>query len=85
MGNEGNSMASEQKLKKVFRINMLIGLLVVAVSVFFILNGHYDNLQQRLSAEAWMNGLAVGGILYMVSFWYMCVFRKYLFSKVNAK
>ena len=77
-------MKNELTLKKIFRINMLIGMMVVAGSVYFILTGHYDNLEQRLGAEALMNKIAIGGLLYLVGFWYMCVFRKQIFSKDNS-
>ncbi len=76
-------MKNELTLKKLFRVNMLLGMLVVAGSVYFMLTGHYDNLQQRLDAEAVMNKVAIGGLLYVVGFWYMCVFRKQIFSKNN--
>ena len=78
-------MKNELTLKKIFRVNMLIGMMVVAGSVYFILTGHYDNLQQRLGAEAVMNKVAVGGLLYVVGFWYMCVFRKQMFSKIKSQ
>ncbi|HEX5635510.1 MAG TPA: hypothetical protein VFY78_00355 [Gammaproteobacteria bacterium] len=78
-------MSQDVKLKRIFRINMLIGFLVAAVSVYMILTGHYDNLQQRLGAEALMNKVAVGGLLYVAGFWYMCVFRKQIFSKSESK
>ena len=78
-------MTQEVKLKRIFRINMLIGFLVVAASVYFIVTGHYDNLAQRLTAEATMNKIAVGGLLYVAGFWYMCVFRKQLFNKSNSQ
>ena len=76
-------MSKELKLKRIFRLNMAIGFLVTAVSVYLILTGHYDNLQQRIGAEAMMNKVAVGGLLYVAGFWYMCVFRKQIFSKIN--
>lgn len=78
-------MTQEVKLKRIFRINMLIGFLVAAASVYFILTGHYDNLAQRITAEAMMNKIAVGGLLYVAGFWYMCVFRKQIFNKSNSQ
>lgn len=77
-------MTQEMKLKRIFRVNMAIGFLVTAISVYLILTGHYDNLQQRIGAEAMMNKIAVGGLLYVAGFWYMCVFRKQIFSKIKS-
>jgi presenilin-like A22 family membrane protease len=77
-------MTQEMKLKRIFRVNMAIGFLVTAISVYLILTGHYDNLQQRIGAEALMNKIAVGGLLYVAGFWYMCVFRKQIFSKIKS-
>lgn len=74
-------MNQDVRLRRIFRINMLFGFIVAAVSVYLILTGHYDNLQQRVMAEAVMNKVAIGGLLYVVAFWYMCVFRKSLFLK----
>lgn len=78
-------MSQDAKLKRIFRINMLIGFMVAAVSVYMILTGHYDNLQQRMGAEALMNKVFVGGLLYVAGFWYMCMFRKQIFSKSDAQ
>lgn len=76
-------MSDETRLQRIFRVNMLIGFVVAAVTVYFILTGHYDNLQQRLGAESLLNKIAIGGILYTVGFWYLCVFRKQIFAKLN--
>lgn len=73
-------MSREGKLKLIFRSNMVFGFLVTAISTYMILTGHYANLQQRVGSESLMNTLAIGGILYMVGFWYMCVFRKFIFK-----
>jgi hypothetical protein len=76
-------MSQDVRLKRIFRINMLVGFIVAAASVYFILTGHYDNLQQRLGTEAVLNKVAIGGLLYIVAFWYMCVFRKSFFLKAK--
>lgn len=74
-------MQNETRMKRLFRVNMLIGVLVTAAAVFMMLTGHYENLQQRLAADKILNFMVVGGLLYSVGFWYMCVFRKQLFEK----
>ena len=76
-------MSDETRLQRIFRVNMLIGFLVAVATVYFILTGHYDNLQQRMGAESLLNKVAIGGILYAVGFWYLCVFRKQIFAKLK--
>jgi presenilin-like A22 family membrane protease len=76
-------MSDESRLQRIFRVNILIGILVAAATVYFILTGHYENLQQRIGAESLMNKIALGGILYAIGFWYLCVFRKQIFARLS--
>lgn len=72
-------------LKRTFRFNMIVGLLITAIATYFIITGHYDNIQAREAAETLMGWIAVGGLLYVAAFWYMCLFREQLFLKTKAE
>lgn len=74
-----------KKLSHIFRINMLIGLAVAIVAIYFIVTGTYANIQIRETTESTLNWLGIGGMLYLVGFWYMCVFKHQLFFKNNTK
>ena len=41
-----------------------------------IITGEYSTLQERKSADAIYNILAIGSILYMVAVWISCVMTK---------
>ena len=69
------------KLRKVFRINMLLGLVVSIIAVYYMITGTYVNIQAREATESLLGLVGIGGMLYLVGFWYMCVFRKHIFIK----
>ncbi len=62
--------------RRLLRYNILAALLVLVVSVYMIITGEYSTLQERQSADAIYNILAVGSILYMVVVWISCVMTK---------
>jgi hypothetical protein len=65
---------------------MLIGLSVVLFAVYFIITGTYENIQAREAAESSLNLMGLGGMLYLVAFWYMSVFKhEIFFSKPTKK
>lgn len=68
-------------LRKIFRINMLIGLSVAIIATYFIITGTYENIQAREVAETTLGWIGIGGVLYLVGFWYMCVFKHHIFFK----
>ena len=64
------------KMRLVLHMNMLLGLLAVAIAVGLIITGEYANLTARQAAEAVLNRIAVGGLLYVVIFWLIDTFTK---------
>ena len=62
--------------RRLLRFNILAALLVLMVSVYMIITGEYSSLQERQSADAIYNILAVGSILYMAVVWVSCVMTK---------
>jgi len=64
---------------------MLIGVVIAAISAYFIATGSYNSIQARETAETTMGWIAVAALLYVAGFWYMCVFRKQFFLKAKNK
>jgi len=62
--------------RRLLRYNILAALLVLVVSVYMIITGEYSSLQERQSADAIYNILAIGSILYMAVVWVSCVMTK---------
>ena len=58
------------------RFNILAAFVVLSVSIYMIITGEYSTLQERKSADAIYNILAIGSILYMVAVWISCVMTK---------
>lgn len=73
------------KLRRVFQANMLIGLSIALIATYFIITGSYENIRAREATETTLSWLGIGGILYLVSFGYMCVFKNHLFFKQKAE
>jgi hypothetical protein len=63
-----------QRLRRFFRANMLLGAVVFAVAVYLIVTGQYENLAARQATEAVLDRFAIGGLLYIVAFWYLEMF-----------
>jgi len=72
------------KLKKVLRINMLLGVLVTIVSTYLMITGTYDNIQQREAQEMLLSIIALSGIFYTFVLWLTCVFRKQFFQEPDV-
>jgi len=72
-------------LRKIFRANMFIGLSVALFAIYLIVTGTYENIQAREAAESSLNWMGIGGMLYLVGFWYMCVFKHHIFFKNPVK
>jgi uncharacterized membrane protein len=68
-------------LRKIFRVNMVIGLGIAMLATYFMITGTYENIQARESAESTLGLIGVGGILYLIGFWYMCVFKHHIFFR----
>jgi len=69
-----------QKFKRIFRINMLIGLTITMIATYMIITGSYSDIETRSSTEAILGWTAIAGVLYTVSFWFACMFRKQFFQ-----
>ncbi len=62
--------------RRFLRLNILGALIVLIVSAFMIITGEYSSLQERQSADAIYNILAIGSIIYMAVIWISCVMTK---------
>lgn len=80
MSKPDNTLRGHQR---VFRINMLIGFLITAVAIFFIITGQYESIQSRQASETLLGWVAISGLLYSVGFWFTCMFRQQLFLKAS--
>jgi len=70
-----------QKFKRIFRINMLIGLIITVVATYMIITGTYDGIESRRSTETILSWTAIAGVIYTVGFWFACMFRKQFFQR----
>jgi len=68
------------KFKRIFRINMLIGLSITMIATYMIITGSYEGIEARRSTEAILGWTAIAGVIYTVSFWFACMFRKQFFQ-----
>ncbi len=62
--------------RRFFGVNMVFGLLISCLSIFLIITGQYENLAARQASETILNVFAIGGLLYIVTFWYLAIFTK---------
>ena len=69
-----------QKLQRVLRVNMLLGLTVTIVSTYMIITGTYDNIESRQAGETMLSWVAIIGLMYTFGFWITCVFRNQFFK-----
>ncbi len=73
------------KFKRIFRVNMLIGLIITITATYFIITGSYDGIQARQSTESILGWTAIVGLVYTVGFWFACMFRKQIFQKSSEE
>ena len=71
-------------LRKIFRINMIIGLGIAMIATYLMITGSYENIQARQATETTLSLIGVGGVLYLIGFWYMCVFKHHIFFKTDS-
>lgn len=64
------------RLRLLFRGNMLLGFTVFVVAIAFTVLGSYENYAAREHAETLLSRFAIGGLLYVVAFWYADLFVK---------
>jgi len=67
---------SALRRRRFLRLNIFVALIVLIVSAFMIITGEYSSLQERQSADAIYNILAIGSIIYMAAVWISCVMTK---------
>ena len=67
---------SALRRRRFLRLNILGALVILIVSAFMIITGEYSSLQERQSADAIYNILAIGSIIYMAVIWISCVMTK---------
>ena len=67
---------SANQYRTLFRTNMVVGVLISMIAVYFIITGQYANLETRNTVETLLNVAFIGGILYTVAFWYICVLSR---------
>lgn len=76
---------ADARSKGLLRFNMILGLLVTTVALFLFITGHYEATEARQSTELVLSWVATAGILYSISFWFACMFRKQLFHDLDHK
>jgi hypothetical protein len=64
------------RVRRLLRLNILFAFLVFALSVYLILTGEYNSLQERKAAEPLYNLMAIGSLVYMAVVWISCVMSK---------
>jgi len=69
------------KFKRVFRLNMLIGLIITISATYFIITGSYEGIESRQSTETILGWTAIAGLIYTVGFWFACMFREQFFKQ----
>jgi len=62
---------------------MLIGLSITMIATYMIITGSYDGIEARKSTEAILGWTAIAGVIYTVSFWFACMFRKQFFQSTT--
>jgi len=67
---------SALRRRRFLRLNIVMALIVLIVSVLMIVTGEYSSLQEREAADGIYNILAISSILYMAVVWISCVISK---------
>lgn len=68
------SESKARKLNRLFKLNIILGVLIFAISCFFMITGEYESLAMRQQAESMLNLIGLGAMLYAVGFWYLNTF-----------
>jgi len=50
------------------------------IATYMIITGSYNDIEARRSTEAILGWTAIAGVVYTVSFWFACMFRKQFFQ-----
>ena len=62
--------------RRIFRINILLGVLVFLGAFLLSITGEYNSLAELKAADTMYNYAALGGLLYSVSFMVFCFMSK---------
>jgi len=73
------------RVRRLLRMNILLALVVFAVSVYLILTGEYSSLQERKSTELVYNFMAIGSLVYMAVVWISCMMSKPFWFPAKAE
>ena len=72
--------------RRLLRLNILVAILVLALSFLLTITSTYTTLQERQAAETIYNLVMVGSVLYMVGTWMFCTLTKpFWFPQSNKK
>ena len=71
------------KLQRVFRLNILLGLFITLFAGFMIFTNQYNGVSSRESAETLLSWIGITSLFYTVGFWFACLFKQQLFHRIN--
>lgn len=70
------AQATQTRLHRLFKLNMVIGVVIFLITTYLTLTGEYDSLLLRKQAESLFNVIGISGLLYAALFWYLNAFYK---------
>jgi len=62
--------------RRIFRVNILLGLLVFVAAFVLNISSEYSNLGELKAANTTFSLMAIGGLVYAAVFWIFCVMSK---------
>lgn len=71
---KSQSQGKPRCLHRFFLLNMLMGILLVSGTLYFIITGEYVNLLERQATEAILNRVALGALLYAAAAWFADIY-----------
>ena len=71
--------------RRLLRMNIVIGLLVVVIAMALMITGEYGSLAERQAADTLFNYIAIGGVLYAIFSWMFCVMSKPFWFPLSKK
>jgi hypothetical protein len=60
--------------RKVFLLNILLGIAVTAIALYMVITGEYSNLAERKDVEGTLNMVSLFGFIYATGAWYGYIF-----------
>jgi len=71
------------KLQRVLRINILLGLFISLFAGFMIFTNQYEGVTSSQPAETLLSWIGITALLYTLGFWFACLFKQQLFRRIN--